>query len=160
VNNDCYWKAAEERFPALTHVGGRKMEISPRDRGGNRPARTAVHAHAAANWSGHYERSLGILRANRRPHARELPWHLVATSLDTVRIVNISPQMPLSSPTNHRLLIRRERKIAKSEYYLRHGHPSVRMHRLGSHWTDFRENLYRWLLFKSVKKIQEWSTQL
>jgi len=116
VNNDCYWKAAEDRFPALTHVGGRKMEISPRDRGGNRPARTAIHAHAAANWSGHHEKSLGILRANRRPYARELPWHLVATSLDTVRSVNISPQMPLSSPTNHRLLIRRERKIAKSEY--------------------------------------------
>jgi len=73
LNNDYYWKAAEESFPTLIQVGGRKMEIGPRDRGGNRPARTAVHAHAAANWSGHHERSLGTLRANRRSYARELP---------------------------------------------------------------------------------------
>jgi hypothetical protein len=72
MNNDCYWKAAEESFPTLIHVGGRKMEISPRDRGGNRPARTAVHAHADAKWSGHHERSLSIFRANSRPYAREL----------------------------------------------------------------------------------------
>jgi len=46
-----------------------------------------------------------------------LTWHLVAAaSLDTARSVNISLQMPLSSQTNHRLLIRRLRKIAKSEY--------------------------------------------
>ena len=45
-----------------------------------------------------------------------LTWHLVATSLDTVRSVNISLQMSLSIQTNHRLLIRRERKIAKSEH--------------------------------------------
>jgi hypothetical protein len=34
------------------------------------------------------------------------------------------------------------------------------MHRLGSQSTDFHENLCRRLLFKSVKKIQVWSTQL
>jgi hypothetical protein len=73
LNNDYYWSAAEESFPTLIQVGGRKMEIGPRDRGGNRPARTAVHAHAAANWSGHHERSLGTSRANRRSYAREMP---------------------------------------------------------------------------------------
>jgi hypothetical protein len=83
-----------------------------------------------------------------------LTWHLVAASLDTVRSVNISLQMPLPSQTNHRLLIRRQRKIAKNEYQLRHGHPSVRMHRLGSQWTDFHENLRRKLLFKPFRKIQ------
>jgi hypothetical protein len=45
-----------------------------------------------------------------------LTGHLVAASLDTVRSATISLQMPLSSQTNHRLLIRRQRKIAKSEY--------------------------------------------
>jgi len=79
MHNDCYWKAGEERFITLIRVGGRKMDISPRDRGGNRPAQTAVHPHAAANWSGHQESSLGILRANRLPYAGELP-NLVSSS--------------------------------------------------------------------------------
>jgi hypothetical protein len=34
---------------------------------------------------------------------------------------------------------RRVRKIAKSDYELRHVRPSVRMEQLGSHWTDFDE---------------------
>ena len=28
-------------------------------------------------------------------------------------------------------------KFAKSDYWLRHAGPSVRMEQLGSHWTDF-----------------------
>jgi len=32
--------------------------------------------------------------------------------------------------------------------------PSVRMEQLGSHWTDFHENLYFNTFRKSVEKIQ------
>jgi len=34
---------------------------------------------------------------------------------------------------------RRVRKIAKSDYQLRHVRPSVRMEQFRSHWTDFHE---------------------
>ena len=30
-------------------------------------------------------------------------------------------------------------KIAKSDHYLRHVRPSIRMVQLGFHWTDFHE---------------------
>jgi len=36
-------------------------------------------------------------------------------------------------------IFRRVRKIAKSDYQLRHVCPSVRMEQLGSHWTDHHE---------------------
>jgi hypothetical protein len=35
------------------------------------------------------------------------------------------------------LFFRRFRKIAKSDYELRHARLSVRKEQLGSHWTDF-----------------------
>jgi len=38
-------------------------------------------------------------------------------------------------------VFRRVRKIAKSDYLLRHIRPSLRMERLGSHWTYFHEIL-------------------
>ena len=47
---------------------------------------------------------------------------------------------------------RRVRKIAKSDYYLRHACLSFRMEQLGSHWADFYEI---WVFFwKSVEEIQ------
>jgi hypothetical protein len=51
-------------------------------------------------------------------------------------------------------VFRRGRKIAKSEYYLRHVRPpSVRMEQLDSHWTYFYEILY--LCFRrSIEKIK------
>jgi len=36
-------------------------------------------------------------------------------------------------------VFRQVRKIAKSDYYLRHVCPSIRMEQLGSHSTDFHE---------------------
>ena len=55
----------------------------------------------------------------------------------------------------HRLLFRRVRKIAKTDYSLRHVRLSIRMERqLGSHWTDFNETWYLRLFRKSIAKIQ------
>jgi hypothetical protein len=52
------------------------------------------------------------------------------------------------------IAFRRVRKIARSDYKLRHVCPSVRMEQRGSHWTDFDEILYLCFLRKSVEKIQ------
>ena len=52
------------------------------------------------------------------------------------------------------LLVRRARKIAKSDYQLDYGCPSVRMERLGSHWTDFHEIWHFGIFRRSVQKIQ------
>jgi hypothetical protein len=41
------------------------------------------------------------------------------------------------------------RKIAKSDYLLRHARLSVRIEQLGSHWTDFDKNL----IFELFSKI-------
>jgi hypothetical protein len=50
------------------------------------------------------------------------------------------------------------RKIAKSDYYLLHVclsvRPSVRMEKIGSHWTDFHDICYVSFFGKSVEKIQ------
>ena len=50
--------------------------------------------------------------------------------------------------------VMRVRKIAKSDYSLRHVRPSVRMQQLGSHWTDFHEIWHLSIFLKSVEKIQ------
>ena len=50
--------------------------------------------------------------------------------------------------------VRRFRKIAKSDYWLRHVRLSVRMEQLGSHYTDFNEISYLTIFRKSVEKIQ------
>jgi hypothetical protein len=53
---------------------------------------------------------------------------------------------------------RRVRKIAKSDYELRHICPSVRpsvlMEQVGYHWTDCHEIWYLWIFRKSVEKTQ------
>jgi len=36
-------------------------------------------------------------------------------------------------------VLRRDRRIAKSDYYLCHVCLSIRMEQLGSHWKDFHE---------------------
>jgi hypothetical protein len=54
----------------------------------------------------------------------------------------------------HKSLIRRVRKIAKSDYWLCHVCPSVRTEQLGSQWTDFHEILYLSIFSKPVEKIQ------
>jgi hypothetical protein len=54
----------------------------------------------------------------------------------------------------HYTIFRRVRKIAKSDYKLRHVCPSVRMQQLGSHWTNFREILYLSIFRKCVEKNQ------
>ena len=41
-----------------------------------------------------------------------------------------------------RYIVRRVHKIAKSDYYLLHVHPSVCMEQLDSHWTNFHEVWY------------------
>ena len=55
-------------------------------------------------------------------------------------------------------LVRRLRKTAKSDYELRHDflsvRPPVRMEQLGSHWTDFHEIWYLFILRKIIEKIQ------
>jgi len=60
-------------------------------------------------------------------------------------------------------ILRRNRKIAKSNYELRHVCmsvccpsvcPSVCMEQLGSHWMDFLESWYLKIFRKSVQKIQ------
>ena len=51
-------------------------------------------------------------------------------------------------------LFRRVRKIAKSDYELRHVRPSVRIEQLGSHWTDLHETWYLNISRNSVEKIQ------
>jgi hypothetical protein len=49
----------------------------------------------------------------------------------------------------------RVRKIAKSDYWLRHVyHLFVRMEHLGSHWTGFQEVLHLVIFKKSDGKIQ------
>ena len=45
-------------------------------------------------------------------------------------------------------------KIAKSDSYMRHVRLSVRMERLGSHWTDFDEICHLCFFRKSVEQIQ------
>jgi hypothetical protein len=50
--------------------------------------------------------------------------------------------------------LRSVRKIAKSDYELRHVCPSVRVEQLGSHWKDFHEIGYLGFFRKSVEKIQ------
>ena len=62
--------------------------------------------------------------------------------------------MPLRIITLCSLYFRRFRKIATSDYQLRHVRPFVRMQQLGSHWTDFRENSYLGIFRKSIEKIQ------
>jgi len=60
------------------------------------------------------------------------------------------------------LISRRVRKIAKSDYWIRHVWPSVclsvcppaRREQLGSHWADFYEKLYSNIFRISVEKIQ------
>jgi len=47
------------------------------------------------------------------------------------------------------LILRRVRKIEKSDYWLRHICPSVRMEQLGFHWRDFDEIRY----FSIFRKI-------
>ena len=51
-------------------------------------------------------------------------------------------------------IFRRVRKIAKSDYKLRHVRPSVRMQQLSFHWTDFHEVLYLSIIRQSVEKFQ------
>ena len=46
------------------------------------------------------------------------------------------------------------RKIAKSDYYIRHIRLSVRMEQLSSHWKDFYDILYLNIFRISVEKIQ------
>jgi hypothetical protein len=52
----------------------------------------------------------------------------------------------------------RVRKIAKSDFWLRHvcpyARPPISMEQLGSHWTDFHEILYLIFFQKSIKEIQ------
>jgi hypothetical protein len=54
------------------------------------------------------------------------------------------------------LVLRRVRKIAKSDCLLRHVCLSIYMKQLGSQWTDFREIWYLSVFGKSVQKIQAW----
>ena len=54
----------------------------------------------------------------------------------------------------HFTIFRRIRKIAKSDYQLRHVCPSVRMEQLGSNWTDFDEIRFLKIFRKSAHKIQ------
>jgi len=49
---------------------------------------------------------------------------------------------------------RRVRKIAKSDYSLRHIHPSVRMEHLASHWTDFHEIWYLSICRKLLRSFR------
>jgi len=55
-------------------------------------------------------------------------------------------------------ILRRFRKIAKSDYYLYHiclsVCPSVRIGQIGSHWMGFHEIWYLNIFRESVKKIQ------
>jgi hypothetical protein len=51
-------------------------------------------------------------------------------------------------------LLRRVRKVAKSDWYLRYVCLSVRMEELGSHWKDFHEVWYLSIFRKSVEEIQ------
>ena len=53
-----------------------------------------------------------------------------------------------------RSFFRRFRKIAKSDYSLRHVRTSVRMEQLGSDWTDFHEIWYLSIFRTSFGKIQ------
>ena len=48
----------------------------------------------------------------------------------------------------------RVRKIAKSDYWVRHVCPSVRLEKLGSHGKYFREIWFVKIFRKSVEKIQ------
>jgi hypothetical protein len=50
--------------------------------------------------------------------------------------------------------LRRVRRIAKSNYQLRHVCPSVRMEQLASNWMDLHEIWYLGIFRKSVEKIQ------
>ena len=51
-------------------------------------------------------------------------------------------------------LVRRVRKVAKSDWYLLYVCLSVRMEELGSHWKDFHEAWYLGIFRKSVEEIQ------
>jgi len=53
-----------------------------------------------------------------------------------------------------RMCFRRVSKISKSDYYLRHVCPSVRLGQLGSQWTDFHEVRYLSNFQKSFTKNQ------
>ena len=58
---------------------------------------------------------------------------------------------------NKHTVFRRLRKIAKSDYQLRHFCPSVRLSQwiqLGSHLTDFHESLYLIIFQSSEEEIQ------
>jgi len=49
------------------------------------------------------------------------------------------------------LALRRVRKIAKNDYYLRRVCLSIRMEKLGSHWTDCHRIWYLGILLKYVE---------
>jgi len=55
------------------------------------------------------------------------------------------------------LVFRSVRIIAKNNYKLGHVCPSVRMQKLGSHWTEFDEIWYLSIFLKFVQKIPVWS---
>ena len=56
--------------------------------------------------------------------------------------------------TSQQIIFRRVFKIARSDYTLRNVRLSVRMERIGSHWTDFHEIWYLRLGRKYVEKAQ------
>jgi hypothetical protein len=56
--------------------------------------------------------------------------------------------------TTRQTFFRRVRKMAKSDYKLRHVCPSFRMEQHGSHWTDFMKFGFLRIFRKSVEKIQ------
>jgi hypothetical protein len=51
--------------------------------------------------------------------------------------VSLTFYMTTEKRWSTRNVVRRVRKTAKSDYYLRHVRPSVHMEQLDSHWTDF-----------------------
>ena len=59
----------------------------------------------------------------------------------------------LTVPTEY-TFFRRVRKIAESDYQPRHVCPSVRLEKLGSHWTDFHEIIYLSTSRKYALKIR------
>jgi hypothetical protein len=85
---------------------------------------------------------------------------VVATSLDATQYA-VSLQRPwcsLSIAGYFLGVIAKPRKATIS--FVMAARPPTHMHRLDSHWTDFREIRYWRVLFKSVEKIQVWLTQL
>jgi hypothetical protein len=59
--------------------------------------------------------------------------------METELLNNLEHQILKGYKTREAVYVQRVRKIAKSEYLLRHVCLSVQMEQLGSHWTDCHE---------------------